>query len=43
MFSFQTLLGKLNIAKRILASVCIFSLPMGVLFYFNIEQLSQKM
>ena len=32
----------LNIAQRFWASVCFFSLPLGVLFYFNIDQLSDK-
>ncbi len=36
-------LNRFNIAQRFLASVCFFSLPLGVLFYFNIEQLSEKL
>jgi len=34
--------SRLNIAQRFWASVCFFSLPLGVLFYFNIDQLSEK-
>jgi len=34
--------NKLSITQRFLASVCFFSLPLGVLFFFNIEQLSEK-
>lgn len=36
------LLNRFNISQRFLASVCFFSLPLGVLFFFNIEQLSEK-
>ena len=31
---------RLSIRQRTLASVCLFSLPLGVLFYFNLDQLS---
>lgn len=33
----------MNIAQRFLASVCLFSLPLGVLFYFDMAQISQQM
>jgi methyl-accepting chemotaxis protein len=33
---------RLTITQRFLASVCFFSLPLGVLFYFNIDQLAEK-
>lgn len=32
----------LSIGQRILASVCFFALPLGVLFYFNLEQLASN-
>jgi methyl-accepting chemotaxis protein len=35
-------LRRLKIAQRVLASVCLFSLPLAVLFYFNLDQLSEK-
>ncbi len=34
--------NRLNLTQRFLVSVCFFSLPMGVLFYFNMDQLSEK-
>lgn len=34
--------NRLGISQRLLTSICFFSLPLGVLFYFNIDQLSQK-
>jgi hypothetical protein len=36
------LANKLNVRQRLLASACLFSLPLGVLFYFNIAQLAEK-
>lgn len=36
------LLNRLNISQRFLASLCFFALPLGVLLYFNLEQLSEK-
>jgi methyl-accepting chemotaxis protein len=36
------LASRLNIGQRFVASVCFFSLPMSVLFYFNIDQLSKN-
>lgn len=33
-------LSNLKIAQRFVIAVCFFSLPLGVLFYFNLEQLS---
>ncbi len=43
MFKFNALISKLNIAQRILGSVCFFSLPLAVLFYFNMDQIGEKM
>jgi len=42
MLLFAKFLNRLNIKQRFLASICFFSLPLGVLFYFNIDQLSEK-
>ena len=42
MLKFTGSVNRLTIAQRFLASVCLFSLPLGVLFYFNIDQLSEK-
>jgi len=39
---FAKLLNRLNIKQRFLGSVCFFALPLGVLFYFNIDQLSER-
>ena len=36
------LLGKLKIAHRFVGAICLFSLPLGVLFYFNVDQISEK-
>ena len=36
----QNTFKNLNIAQRIFASVCLFSLPLGVLFCFNLDQLA---
>jgi len=36
------LINRLNIRQRLLASACLFALPLGVLFYFNIAQLAEK-
>lgn len=33
---------KLKIGHRFVMAICIFSLPLGVLFYFNIDQISGK-
>ena len=33
-------LDRLSIGQRTMASVCLFALPLGVLFYFNLDQLS---
>ncbi|HUS08890.1 MAG TPA: hypothetical protein VMZ30_00385 [Pyrinomonadaceae bacterium] len=41
MKSFQTI-HRLKIAQRFIASVCFFSLPMGMLLYFNMEQIADK-
>jgi methyl-accepting chemotaxis protein len=37
------MISRMNIAQRFLASVCLFSLPLGVLFYFDMAQVSQQM
>ncbi|MBC7926744.1 MAG: HAMP domain-containing protein, partial [Bryobacteraceae bacterium] len=42
LFTLTQVIARLNIAQRFCASVCLFSLPMGVLLYFNIEQISEK-
>ena len=42
MLLFAKLLNRLNIKQRFLGSVCFFALPLGVLFYFNIDQLSER-
>jgi methyl-accepting chemotaxis protein len=33
---------RLNIGQRSFASLCLFALPMGVLFYFNLDQLGNN-
>lgn len=38
----MTIFRKLKIFHRFLGAVCCFSLPLGVLFYFNVDQLSEK-
>jgi methyl-accepting chemotaxis protein len=38
----RNFINRLNITQRFLASVCFFALPLGVLFYFNLDQLSEK-
>lgn len=38
--NFSQMFDRLSIRQRTLASVCLFSLPLGVLFYFNLDQLS---
>lgn len=38
--NFLQMFDRLSISQRTLASVCLFSLPLGVLFYFNLDQLS---
>ncbi|MCX6593466.1 MAG: methyl-accepting chemotaxis protein [Acidobacteria bacterium] len=40
--SLSQLLQNLSIGQRTLASVGLFSLPLGVLFYFNLDQLSSN-
>ncbi len=42
LLKFAELASRLNIGQRFVACVCFFSLPMGVLFYFNIDQLSRN-
>src|SRR5580704_7346787 len=42
MLQYIPLVNRLNVSQRFLASVCFFSLPLGVLFYFNMDQLPQK-
>ena len=37
------MIRRMNIAQRFLASVCLFSLPLGVLFYFDMTQISEQM
>lgn len=41
MFTFKVL-QCLTIGQRILASLCFVALPLGVLFYFNVEQLASN-
>jgi methyl-accepting chemotaxis protein len=36
------LLSRLTITQRVLAGICLFSLPLAVLFYCNIDQLSAR-
>ncbi len=36
------MINRLNIAQRFMASVCLFSLPLGVLFYFNMDQIQRQ-
>lgn len=43
MSKFVAFMNRFNIAQRFVASVCFFALPLGVLFYFNLDQLSEKM
>lgn len=33
---------RLSIAHRFLATLCVFALPLGVLFYFNLDQIAEK-
>ena len=42
MIHFSQLAGRLSFAMRFAISACFFSIPIGVLFYFNIDQLSEK-
>ena len=42
MFEFKTSLRRLNIAQRFWAGICFFSLPIGVLLYFDIDQVTKQ-
>ena len=42
MSTFAAFMNRFNITQRFVASVCFFALPLGVLFYFNLDQLSEK-
>lgn len=42
MSKFAAFMNRFNITQRFVASVCFFALPLGVLFYFNLDQLSEK-
>ena len=42
MIALSQFAGRLSFAQRFLVSACFFFVPLGVLFYFNIDQLSEK-
>ena len=39
---FQSFVNRLSIAQRFTAGVCFFALPLSLLFYFNVDQISEK-
>ena len=42
MFQLRNFVNRLNIAQRFVAGVCCFAFPLALLFYFNVDQLSER-
>lgn len=42
MFQLRNFVNRLSIAQRFVAGVCCFAFPLALLFYFNVDQLSER-